>query len=148
YSLLMISTLVFDDECQTRLGLPKTVPYPHPYKTCIVLGHVSDKEGKKESKQKGNYTPPDLILDDVAMDFGLRLDEKLSGEQAVIAIEDYEGMDLSANTAEVTLSRQKDLLATIKLTGKKGLPRRVLFVGKDFLAKLGEPAPADVKPVE
>ncbi len=38
YGLLMISTLLFDD------------PFPHPYKTCIVLGHVSDKEGKQESK--------------------------------------------------------------------------------------------------
>ena len=52
YSLLMISTLL-DDE--TAL--------PHPYKTCIVLGHVCDKTGKKESKSKGNYTPPGAILD-------------------------------------------------------------------------------------
>ncbi len=60
YSLLMISTLVFDRQ---RL--------PHPYKTCIVLGHVSDKEGKKESKSKGNYTPPEIILDKVAMEFAV-----------------------------------------------------------------------------
>jgi isoleucyl-tRNA synthetase len=51
YSLLMIATLVFD------------APEPRPYRTCIVLGHVTDKEGKKESKSKGNYTPPDIILD-------------------------------------------------------------------------------------
>ncbi|MEZ4267346.1 MAG: isoleucine--tRNA ligase [Myxococcota bacterium] len=52
YSLLMVSTLLFD-EAQS----------PHPYKTCIVLGHVCDKTGKKESKSKGNYTPPDEILE-------------------------------------------------------------------------------------
>lgn len=52
YSLLMISTLLFED---TEL--------PHPFKTCIVLGHVTDKTGKKESKSKGNYTPPDEILE-------------------------------------------------------------------------------------
>ncbi len=51
YSLLMISTMLFED-----------AEYPHPYKNCIVLGHVSDKHGKKESKSKGNYTPPDKIL--------------------------------------------------------------------------------------
>ena len=36
---------------------------PHPYKTCISLGHVSDRHGKKESKSKGNYTPPEAILE-------------------------------------------------------------------------------------
>lgn len=54
YSLLMVSTLLFDkDRSEER---------PHPYKTCIVLGHVTDKSGKKESKSKGNYTPPEDIL--------------------------------------------------------------------------------------
>ncbi len=52
YSLLMVSTLLFEDR-----------PAPHPYKTCIVLGHVCDKTGKKESKSKGNYTAPERILE-------------------------------------------------------------------------------------
>lgn len=60
YSLLMISTLLFEKQ-----------PAPHPYKRCIVLGHVQDKAGKKESKSSGNYTPPDLILDAVKMDFAV-----------------------------------------------------------------------------
>ena len=57
YSLVMISTLLFskDENGNDRQG-------PHPFKTCIVLGHVTDKNGKKESKSKGNYTPPDKIL--------------------------------------------------------------------------------------
>jgi len=58
YSLLMISTLLFGDD---KDGAPRKLP--HPFKTCIVLGHVTDKTGKKESKSKGNYTPPDKILD-------------------------------------------------------------------------------------
>lgn len=58
YSLLMISTLLFGDENDGS-----TRAMPHPFKTCIVLGHVTDKHGKKESKSKGNYTPPDRILD-------------------------------------------------------------------------------------
>ncbi|CAN5304171.1 hypothetical protein BH09MYX1_BH09MYX1_46810 [soil metagenome] len=56
YSLLMISTLLFDEECQGRFAIAK--PFPHPYENCLVLGHVGDKEGKKESKSKCNYTPP------------------------------------------------------------------------------------------
>src|SRR6202023_534508 len=86
YSLLMISTLVFENE-----------PLPHPYKTCIVLGHVSDKEGKKESKSKGNYTPPELVLERVAMSFAVLAEAKgIIAEKgmAFIAKEDLEGMDL------------------------------------------------------
>ena len=54
YSLLMVSTLLFDKDGEAER--------PHPYKTCIVLGLVTDKTGKKESKSKGNYTPPEKIL--------------------------------------------------------------------------------------
>lgn len=63
YSMLMVSTLVFDEATQARFGLKPVRSYPHPYKTCIVLGHVCDVEGKKESKSSGNYTPPDLVLE-------------------------------------------------------------------------------------
>lgn len=43
YSLLAIGTLLFDKA---------------PYKNCLVLGHVCDKNGKKMSKRLGNYTDP------------------------------------------------------------------------------------------
>jgi len=52
YSLLAISTLVFEDR-----------PMPHPYKTCIVLGLVSGKDGKKLSKRLRNYDEPSVILE-------------------------------------------------------------------------------------
>ncbi|MFH1466800.1 MAG: isoleucine--tRNA ligase [Pseudomonadota bacterium] len=61
YALLMISTLLFDDESCRELGLEPR-PFPHPYRNCIVLGHVCDPEGRKESKSKGNYVPPDLVI--------------------------------------------------------------------------------------
>jgi isoleucyl-tRNA synthetase len=48
---LAISTLVFSDQ-----------PYPHPYKTCIVLGLVLGKDGKKLSKRLRNYDEPGIIL--------------------------------------------------------------------------------------
>ncbi|MFV0504576.1 MAG: isoleucine--tRNA ligase [Lachnospirales bacterium] len=43
YTLMAISTLIFDKS---------------PYKNCIVLGHVQDKDGKKMSKSKGNSVSP------------------------------------------------------------------------------------------
>ena len=43
YTLLAVSTLLFDKA---------------PYKNCIVLGHVQDKDGQKMSKHKGNVVNP------------------------------------------------------------------------------------------
>ncbi len=48
YTLLAISTLLFDKA---------------PFKNCIVLGHVNDKDGIKMSKHKGNVVDPWTILD-------------------------------------------------------------------------------------
>ncbi len=70
YSLLMISTLLFDEETRREHGLAPATPgdthgsdgFPRPYRNCIVLGHVCDVDGRKESKSKGNYTSPDLVL--------------------------------------------------------------------------------------
>lgn len=61
YSLIAISGLLFDDETCRRHGLDP-VGLPRPYKSCVVLGHVTDMEGRKESKSKGNYTSPNLVL--------------------------------------------------------------------------------------
>ena len=47
YSLLAISTLVFG--CS-------------PYESCLVLGHVQDKEGRKMSKHLGNVVDPWSVL--------------------------------------------------------------------------------------
>ncbi len=48
YTLLAISTLLFDRA---------------PFKNCIVLGHVGDKDGVKMSKHKGNVVDPWTVLD-------------------------------------------------------------------------------------
>ncbi|MFA5586019.1 MAG: isoleucine--tRNA ligase [Saccharofermentanales bacterium] len=48
YSLHAISTALFDQEA---------------YKTCLVLGHVLDKDGIKMSKHLGNIVEPGHILD-------------------------------------------------------------------------------------
>ncbi len=134
YSLLMVSTLVFDADTQARLGLQKLRPFPHPYRTCIVLGHVSDKEGKKESKSRGNYTPPDIILDRVRMEFGVLSDapgaEAKAGE-VLIAREDLEGMDLNdgARLAAYRADRA-DTKVMLTVRAHKKLPRRVALLAE------------------
>ncbi len=64
YSLLMIGTLLFDGPTRVRYGLPEIGEQGggSPYKSCVVLGHVCDVDGRKESKSKGNYTSPNLVL--------------------------------------------------------------------------------------
>ena len=154
YTLLMVSTLVFDEECQKRLGIGP-VEYPYPFKTCVVLGHVSDKEGKKESKSKGNYTPPDVILDAVKMEFAVLDPKDAPGMVAkagtvLIAREDLEGLDLLEG-AKVRL-RHPTSSATVDavvVPGKK-MKRRVIVVHEDDRAALGvvPTKRPDVKPVE
>ena len=77
YSLLMISTLALrrgDAEALrpraacARVSRTRTRPA-----SCSATSR--DKEGKKESKSKGNYTPPEVILDRVHMEFAV-LDAK------------------------------------------------------------------------
>lgn len=156
YSLLMISTLVFDEETQKRMGLARVRQYPHPYKTCEVLGHVCDREGKKESKSKGNYTPPEVILERVRMEFAAisATDAKISAARdgvAWIAREDYEGLDLTGESAKVVLYRadRESEPAKFELKPTKGLPRRIIALTDADLRQLGlEPgaAPLSVKP--
>ncbi len=141
YSLLMISTLVFDKPTQEKLALTPKRDFPYPYKTCIVLGHVSDKEGKKESKSKGNYTPPEIILDRVRMEFGVLAEAhgvQAKPGEALIAREDLEGMDLT-DGAEVAVYRadQPDDRRMLALKALKLLPRRVVLLSEADRSALG-----------
>lgn len=141
YSLLMISSLLFDEETQKALGLSRVRQLPHPFETCIVLGHVADREGKKESKSRGNYTPPEIILDRVSMDFGVVTEVAGdSGEEgvALIAREDLEGMDL-ADGARVVLYRSDapSERREVTLRAHKKLPRRVVLLAATDRALLG-----------
>jgi isoleucyl-tRNA synthetase len=163
YSLLMIATLVFDDATQKKYDLG-VLPYPLPYKTCIVLGHVSDREGKKESKSKGNYTPPEIILDAVKMDFAVLSQDAAhevtgkvlpSAEPGWVLLpkDDREGLDLPEPSAgkdvEVVVLGP---LASRKLRVRdaKALPRRVLVLADSDREALGLSCTKtpDVKPVE
>ncbi len=144
YSLLMISTLVFDEATQKQIGLAHLRPYPHPFKTCIVLGHVSDKEGKKESKSKGNYTPPEVILDGVRMEFAVVRASEVKGldaaiDDAYVAREDYEGLDLTGESALTAIYVGNDGDGDVKATAlkpTKHLPRRVVALSDEKIARL------------
>jgi isoleucyl-tRNA synthetase len=152
YSLLMVSTLVFEKAAR-----------PHPYKTCIVLGHVTDKEGKKESKSKGNYTPPEIILDKVAMEFAV-LDDGVSDKGAdkgkpadkaikgvaLVGRDDLEGLDLQ-DGARVRVYRgdAPGRSLELKLQVAKRLRRRLVILHEEDRAELGvlPTSTADVLPV-
>jgi isoleucyl-tRNA synthetase len=128
-SLLWVSTLLFGDR-----GLPR------PYKTCIVLGHVADRDGKKESKSKGNYTPPEIILDRVRLEFAV-LDageDTPEAGHAVVAREDYEGMDLRGEHTKVRLYRDDATDDAREIVLRPGsLPRRVIAISPEDRAALG-----------
>jgi len=135
HSLLWISTLVFDER-----------EHPHPYRRCLVLGHVADRSGKKESKSVGNYTPPEVILDDVALEFAV----VSAGEdapppgRAFIAREDYEGLDLRGDGTPARLWRDDLPEAVRELEVCPGrLPRRVVHLSEEDARALAvEPAPS------
>ena len=141
YSQLMISTLLFSEETQKRLGLEPR-PYPHPFKTCIVLGLVNDPEGKKESKSKGNYTPPEVIFDKIAQGFAAidseAADITVEPGTALIARQDLDALDLLPG-AEMKAYRpdKTETVITVKVQRGKKLPRRLIALSKQDRDSLG-----------
>ena len=66
YSQLAISTLLFGGDGPQSLPAGVTAPpaaWPHPFRTCIVLGLMLGEDGQKMSKQKRNYKEPGVIFD-------------------------------------------------------------------------------------
>ena len=71
YSQLAISTLLFGDGPKLALPAGASAPepaYPHPFRTCIVLGHMLGEDGQKMSKSKRNYKEPAVIFDTYGAD--------------------------------------------------------------------------------
>ena len=74
YSLLAISTMVFDSSTAPFGGVDKStgkvlpLSLPHPFKNCIVLGLMLGEDGKKMSKSVGNYREPQEIFDKYGAD--------------------------------------------------------------------------------
>jgi isoleucyl-tRNA synthetase len=128
-SLLWVSTLLFPER-----GLPR------PYRTCIVLGHVADREGKKESKSKGNYTPPEIILDRVRLEFAAVATDAAVPETgcAIVSREDFEGLDLRGDSAMVRVYRDDASSFCREIELRPGnLPRRVIEISEADREALG-----------
>ncbi len=128
HAMLWISSLLFPER-----------PFPHPYRSCVVLGHVADRSGKKESKSKGNYTPPEVILDAVRLEFAAVApkDPSPAGE-ARIAREDYEGLDLHGERAKVRVCRAGHPGSALELLLVPArLPRRVIELAPEDARALG-----------
>ena len=71
YGLLAISTLLFGESREEDRLPSEEIPKPdtgHPYKTCIVLGHVMGEDGLKMSKRTKNYKEPAFIFDHLGAD--------------------------------------------------------------------------------
>jgi isoleucyl-tRNA synthetase len=71
YSQLAISTLLFGDGADPPVPPPARPPrkaYPHPFRTCIVLGHMLGEDGGEMSKSKRNYREPAEIFDKYGAD--------------------------------------------------------------------------------
>jgi len=84
YSQLAISTLLFGTQgagsreqgADQSPPLPpgdgrgegRSVPYPHPFRNCIVLGLMLGEDGQKMSKSKRNYREPREIFDKYGAD--------------------------------------------------------------------------------
>ncbi|MFP4500559.1 MAG: isoleucine--tRNA ligase [Candidatus Hydrogenedentota bacterium] len=59
YALLAISTVVHGEEI---------AKWPHPFKTCICLGHIMGEDGTKLSKRLQNYREPQYLFDQYSAD--------------------------------------------------------------------------------
>ena len=115
-----------------------------------MLGHVADRDGKKESKSKGNYTPPEVILDRVRLEFAAvsRGGARRAPGRARVAREDYEGLDLRGESAKVRVYRgdAEAERARARARARPTLPRRVIELAPADAARLGvAPAPAGAR---
>ncbi|MEO2148559.1 MAG: isoleucine--tRNA ligase [bacterium] len=67
YALLSISTILFGPEGAAhgdeRVPEEAYASWPHPFKSCIVLGHLLGEDGLKMSKSLKNYRTPDYIFE-------------------------------------------------------------------------------------
>ncbi len=141
YSQLMVSTLVFGERGAGDTGL-RPPKYPHPFRNCIVLGHVADPSGKKESKSLGNYTPPDLIFDDVAQVFAARSDTD-SGRpaapgEALFSREDLAALDLKpGDPVRLRGPSGNGPGRPAEARPAKDLPRRCVLLSAEDLRALG-----------
>ncbi|MCO4743433.1 MAG: isoleucine--tRNA ligase [Proteobacteria bacterium] len=138
YSLMMISTLLFDDETCREYGMDP-VGLPRPYKNCVVLGHVCDMEGRKESKSKGNYTSPDLVLRGFTHLMALP-DPSLKPGQVGMKKDQANSLDLAKHELVRMAREGGEEEVRCRVVAAKVGPKDTVHLHPDDLATLGIPA--------
>ncbi len=134
YTLQMIATLVFDEETAAALELPY-VGQPRPYRSCVVLGHVTDRHGFKESKSKGNYTSPNLVMRGETWQI-VRADPEVAPGTVGLQPAQVEGLELGEAPVHVSASRGADGLA-LRLAPAAVKAKDTVHLHPDDLSALG-----------
>jgi isoleucyl-tRNA synthetase len=135
YTLLMISTLLFDDDTCRELGMAP-VGLPRPYKTTVVLGHVCDRFGLKESKSKGNYTSPNLVMRGSTWLWGVPDAELQRGTFGLLRAQ-VESLELGAEATKLTAARADAEGVSGRLVNAAVKRKDAIHVHPDDLAALG-----------
>ncbi len=136
YTLLMISTLVFDDETCAEFGLDP-VGLPRPYKNCLVLGHVTDRHGLKESKSKGNYTSPNLVMRGSAWQIA-RADSSVKPGTVGLKKAQVDALELGEQPVRLTGSREAHGNGlSLVIAPADGVGKDALHLHPDDIARLG-----------
>lgn len=136
YSLLAISTLLFDEEVCARYDIEPPA-LPHPYANCVVLGLILDMDGLKESKSRGNYTSPNLVLRGTTRLF-VKPNDSL--KRGTVGMKRAQVRSLELGKKErVTLAAEQDSEATIqaKIVAVDVPGKDTCMLHPDDLAELG-----------
>jgi len=135
YSLLAISTLLFDDEVCERHGLnPMTLP--HPYRNCVVLGLILDMEGLKESKSKGNYTSPNLVLRGTTR-LSVIPDDSLKRGTVGLKPAQVRSLELGKQPVTLGASRDADVTVSARVVEADVGPKDTVHLHPDDISELG-----------
>jgi isoleucyl-tRNA synthetase len=143
YSLHMVGTLLFDQDTTSRLGLPD-YPFPRPFRTCVVLGHVGDASGQKESKSKGNYTPPDLVMRG-RMTMRVEIDPAIASGTAGFKAAQVRGLGLTADE-KLTAVGPTGVRLAVSMVEADVKPRETVLLNPDDAAALGLDGTVDFVP--
>jgi isoleucyl-tRNA synthetase len=135
YSLMMISTMVFDEQTCAEYGLGD-VGFPRPFRNCMVMGHVCDADGRKESKSKGNYTSPNLVLRGHTR-LTVLADPSLTPGTVGLKKDQVTSLDLAADE-RITVSHPSggDRIQVKVVPAKVG-PKDTVHLHPDDLARIG-----------
>jgi isoleucyl-tRNA synthetase len=135
---MMISTLLFDEETCERFDL-EAIGLPRPYRDCVVLGLVCDMEGLKESKSKGNYTSPNLVLRGITKLMALP-DASVSPTDVGLKKAQVRSLDIAKNDRVVVSARKGEDGVACRVVAAKVKPKDTVHLNPEVIATLGLPA--------